>query len=67
MERRAAVDAIYSGGAAPTTAEVAHRFGVTYVYIGRDERAAYGPDVATRFAGWPAVVDAAGAVLVRVP
>ena len=67
VERRAAVDAIYAGGAVPATAEVARRFGVTYVYIGRDERSAYGPDVAARFTGWPTVVDATGAVLVRVP
>ena len=66
-ERRAAVDAIYAGGASPATAEVAHRFGVTYVYVGREERAAYGTETAARFAAWPAVVNEDGALLVKVP
>ncbi len=66
-DRRAVVDAIYSEGAVPATADLARRFRVTYVYIGREERAAYGPDVAVRFAGWPVAVDADGALLVRVP
>ena len=66
-ERRAAADAIYARGADPATIEVARRFGITYVYVGREERAAYGEDAATRFAAWPAVLDEGGAVLVRVP
>ena len=66
-ERRRAVDAIYAGGASSASLEVARRFGVTYVYIGREERAAYGTNVAARFAAWPAVVDEAGALLVQVP
>ncbi|MSQ30626.1 MAG: hypothetical protein EXR64_01160 [Dehalococcoidia bacterium] len=69
-ERRAAVDAIYTGGASEATRAVAQRFGVTHVYLGREERTRYGADVATRFAGWPvafAAGGAAGSQLVRVP
>ena len=69
-ERRAAVDAIYAGGAAESTREVARRFGVTYVYIGREERTRYGAEVAARFAGWLVAFaegGPAGALLVRVP
>lgn len=66
-ERRAAVDTIYRGGAVPASAEIARRFGVTHVYVGREERAAYGAEVAARFAAWPVVVDESGSLLVKVP
>ncbi|MGE3857654.1 MAG: DUF2298 domain-containing protein, partial [Dehalococcoidia bacterium] len=66
-ERRAAVQAIYAGGASETSAEIARRLGVTHVYVGREERAAFGADVARRFAAWPAVVEQDGVLLVRVP
>ncbi|MFA7248429.1 MAG: DUF2298 domain-containing protein [Dehalococcoidia bacterium] len=66
-ERRAAVDAIYEQGAVPASAEIARRFGATYVYVGRAERARYGPGVPARFAAWPSVVDTDGALLVKIP
>ncbi|RLT36461.1 MAG: hypothetical protein DWI58_18695 [Chloroflexi bacterium] len=66
-ERRAAVDTIYTLGGVPAAATVARGLGVTYVYIGREERVAYAPDIAARFAGWPSVVDTGGALLVKVP
>jgi len=66
-ERRAVVDAIYAGGATPAAALIARRFGVTHVYVGREELLAYGRDTAGRFAGWPAVVERDGALLVQVP
>ena len=65
-ERRAAVNAIYRAGATPATIELARRFAVTYVYLGREEQARYGADVG-RFAGWQVVVSQGGSVLVRVP
>ena len=66
-ERRTAVDAIYAGGATPASLETARRYGVTYVYIGREERAQYGAAVGTRFEAWPVAFAAGGATLVRVP
>jgi len=47
--------------------DVAHRFGVTYVYVGREERAAYGADVLGRFTAWPVAFAAGNSTLVRVP
>ena len=67
VERRAAVDAIYAAGATETGRNAARRSGVTYVYIGREERAQYGADLATRFAGWPVAFAGGGATVVRVP
>ncbi|MEI7925698.1 MAG: DUF2298 domain-containing protein [Chloroflexota bacterium] len=64
-ERREAVQAIYAGG--PGAASTARRFGVTYVYVGREERAAFGREVADRFAGWPVVVNEQGVLLLQVP
>ena len=66
-ERRTEVDALYRGGATPANVELARRLGVTYVYVGVEERVAYGTDVAARFAAWPAVVNSGGALLVKVP
>jgi len=66
-ERRAAVDAVYRHGATPVSLEVARRYGVTYVYVGREERTAYGAEVAARFAAWPVAFAAGDTLLVRVP
>jgi YYY domain-containing protein len=67
--RREAVAEIYSLGATPEVEAVAHRYGVTYVYVGREERAQFGDDVAQRFAAWDVAWQdpAAGAVIFRVP
>ncbi|MQA00889.1 MAG: hypothetical protein GEU80_16475 [Dehalococcoidia bacterium] len=63
--RTETVDAIYAGGVA--AAEVARESGVTHVYVGRQEREAYGADVGARFAGWRVAFEAEEAVVLEVP
>jgi len=66
MQRRTAVDAIYSG-----TPEMMHaaveQWGVTHVYVGRAERAQFGPDVRMRFGSWEVVYEAGSSALFAVP
>lgn len=66
-ERTAVVDRIYAEGASPATAELARGWGVTHVYLGREERARYGVDVDARFAAWETVFAGGGARVVAVP
>ena len=65
--RQQLVDEIYGGGAGPEALALARERGVTHVYLGREERRQYGPEVAERFAGWVTVFEAAGARIVAVP
>ncbi|MEX1022151.1 MAG: hypothetical protein WD058_03285, partial [Dehalococcoidia bacterium] len=64
--RRAAVDAIY-GGTPQEMRAALHAWGVTHVYAGVEERAAYGPDVAARFADWPVAFEVDGASIFEAP
>jgi len=65
--RRELVQAIYSLGATPEAEQAAISYGVTYVYIGREERAQFGADVAQRFAGWAVAWEGDGALIIAVP
>ena len=49
------VTAFYTSGPGARADEVARRYRITHVYLGRDERELYGQDVAARFAGWHTV------------
>lgn len=65
--RREAVEQIYTLGADTLSEEVASRFGVTHVYVGREERTQFGQDAADRFAGWDVAWEGTGAVIFAVP
>ena len=67
IERREDVARIYGLGAAAETERLVAAYGVTHVYLGREERRRYGPDVAARFGGWPVVFESSGARIVAVP
>src|SRR5205807_115854 len=66
-ERRFAAAMIYQDGATDEAKQLAQEQGVTYIYLGREEQAQYGADIATHFAAWPLVFDADGARIVQVP
>ena len=66
-ERARDADAIYGGGANAESAALARRWGIDYVYLGREERVRYGAGVADAFSGWPTAFAAAGALIVAVP
>jgi uncharacterized membrane protein len=65
--RQLVVDEIYRGGATAQVRALAAEYGVTHVYLGREERRQYGADVEARFEGWPAVFAEAGSIIVAVP
>jgi YYY domain-containing protein len=65
--RQETVDRIYFEGATPGVQELAVSLGVTHVYLGGEERAQYGDDVAERFAAWPVVFEVPGVRIVQVP
>ena len=65
--RREAVDRIYTLGAVAEAEEVAARYGVTHVYVGRDERTQFGNGIADRFEGWTIAWEGAGSVIFLVP
>ena len=65
--RAEAVARLYALGATPEAARLAAAHGVTHVYLGYEERARHGPDVASRFGGWPVAFEAHGARIVAVP
>ena len=65
--RQSAVRDIYRAGANDEGRSKALEFGVTHVYLGREERAQFGDDVAARFAGWPTVFEAGASRIVAVP
>ncbi len=67
LEREQAIAAIYQGGATPATATLARRWGVDYIYLGREEQEHYGLDVATRFDAWPVAFRSGDARVVAVP
>lgn len=64
--RRAAIADIYTG-TRPETLAAARQWGITHVYVGRDELAAYGPDLGSRFDDWVPVYAAVGARIYAVP
>ena len=65
--RREDVARIYGLGATAEAERLAAAYGVTHVYLGREERRRYGPDVAARFEGWPVAFESSGARIVAVP
>lgn len=56
-ERRAAMEAIYTGDEAARLAAV-HAWGVTHVLVGPQERAAFGSALTIEEAGWPVAFEA---------
>ena len=64
--RRAAVDAIY-GEDRDAALAAAHEWGVSHVYIGREELWAYGPEVMERFGAWLRAYEHPDAVIFEVP
>ncbi len=65
--RREAVEQIYTLGADALSEQLASGFGVTHVYVGREERTQFGQDAAERFAGWEIAWEGTGAVIFAVP
>jgi uncharacterized membrane protein len=65
--RSAAVARIYREGATGEVVRLAGEIGVTHVFVGREERAQFGRDVANRFTAWPLAFEAAGARIFEVP
>jgi uncharacterized membrane protein len=66
-ERRSTVDRIYASAQREDVPRIAREAGVTHVYVGREEAAQYGPELAERFSGWPVLFAAAGARIVALP
>ena len=66
-ERLDVVNTIYREGADLRSQELARLYGVTHIYLGREERSQFGGDVADRFADWPTVFETPGARIVAVP
>ena len=66
-ERLQVVQQIYGGGASEPTRELAARYGVTYIYLGRDEVTQFGPEVMARFLAWPTVFETPTSRIVEVP
>jgi uncharacterized membrane protein len=66
-ERRAVVERIYSEGATEEVRARAAGYGVTYIYLGSEERRQFGAGVADRFAAWPVRFEAAGVRIVELP
>ncbi|MGE0135981.1 MAG: DUF2298 domain-containing protein [Dehalococcoidia bacterium] len=66
-ERQDAVARVYQEGASEDVRALARRYGVTHVFIGNEERAQFGADVAERFAAWPVAFEAPGVRIVAVP
>ncbi len=65
--RRTAVSEIYHDLSLDEARAKAAEFGVTHVYLGREERAQFGEGVMARFVGWPVVFEADGSRTVAVP
>jgi YYY domain-containing protein len=66
-ERSLAITRIYNAGATDEGLALARKHGVTYVYIGREEREQFGEDVTTLFATWPTAWEGDGSRIVQVP
>ncbi len=66
-ERQGVVARVYQEGATEDVRALARRYGVTHVYVGNEERAQFGADVASRFEAWPAVFEAPGVRIFAVP
>ncbi|MCK9485302.1 MAG: DUF2298 domain-containing protein [Dehalococcoidia bacterium] len=64
--RRDAVERIYAGAPLEMRAAL-DEWDVTHVYVGREERSAYGRDVDLRFASLPVVFAAEGATIYLAP
>jgi YYY domain-containing protein len=66
-ERSLAISRIYNEGASDEALALARKHGVTYVYIGREEREQFGERVTTLFAAWPTAWEGDGSRIVQVP
>jgi YYY domain-containing protein len=66
-ERQLAVTRLYNEGATAEGLALARKYGVTHVYLGREERAQFGEDVAAAFAAWRTAWEGEGASIVEVP
>ncbi len=66
-DRRAAVARIYGEGATEGTLALARSRGITHVYLGREERRQFGPEVVARFDGWPLRFQSGDVRIVGVP
>ena len=59
--------ALFEAGASDAGLAIARRYGVTHVYLGREERRQFGGDLTDRFASWRTVFETPGASIVKVP
>ncbi|MCC6381094.1 MAG: hypothetical protein IT304_01220, partial [Dehalococcoidia bacterium] len=66
-ERQGVVARVYQEGATEDVRALARRYGVTHVYVGNEERAQFGAEVASRFDAWPAVFETPGVRIFAVP
>jgi len=66
-ERQNVVARVYQEGATEDVRALARRYGVTHVYVGNEERAQFGAEVASRFEAWPAVFETPGIRIFAVP
>ena len=58
---------IFRLGAGEEALTIARRYGVTYIWIGREERRQFGAELAERFAAWPLAFESGDARIVAVP
>jgi uncharacterized membrane protein len=66
-DRQLAVTRFYNAGASDEALTIARRYGITHVYIGREERTQFGEDVMDAFAAWPTAWEGEGSRIVAVP
>ncbi|MBG92713.1 MAG: hypothetical protein CL792_01880 [Chloroflexi bacterium] len=66
-DRVVAVDQIYSLGSSNVGLEVAKKYRVTHIYIGREEKKLFGWNIADRFKDWDIVWKQDNSVIIKVP
>ena len=66
-DRFSAVAEIYSLGPSDRTLELIARYGITHIYLGREEVRQFGPEVMQRFAAWQTVFETPATRIVVVP
>jgi YYY domain-containing protein len=66
-DRQLAVTRFYNAGASDEALAIAQRYGITHVYIGREERMQFGEGVMDAFSAWPTAWEGEGARIVAVP
>ncbi len=64
--RREALARLYDGTGVEAR-DAARQWGVTHVYVGREERSAYGPDAGSALSGWPVAFSSGNATVFEAP